>query len=809
MASLQDINHGKVFTHLIALLTEVEAALRRGDASLEQIAGWLDRDEVYIAISEGAFVAPVRQSRKIKELRERVESIRRLIADSKGRRAALEPFLKTIERFLDSGGGAWQQKYGYFIVPVIGSTEQLGEQSGEQSGGQPGEQPGLVYLRSLRKQRMQNVAQRRLNIEDLTQDPRLIGYFDSLAVVLMKRFFFVRHYPYDPYTGLADFSYPLHFGGQITEGKSVGAAALAMFALNYLQSVLGDASYTSVVAPQVGTLLTGEIDPQGRVLRIEYLEQKVQCAIDEYGPDLKVIVPDREPLPTHLENSIKSGNIFYVGTVEELLAAVLSTRGDSRGLGRAREAVFKARPPNEIAELAHHLLPDVPDEIYYKGFGWTEPVPHEQGVYSLTKAWNDRLDIALGPDAFSLTHDAPDQSQQKKLIQVILDGSAVMDGHWTPDPASGVSRMAIALYEIARSIDPAKEELVFGFLSSQHFEAYDHVRHADARSLEPILQERRGKMSLRRRGPFMRPARQQSIDLYADRQKRIYILSESDIPDLDDVADARVESFESLRLFPMKSAASLGGGSGRAGDWQGSDQRAVFSEESKTDQELLSRYFHKQAATMPEIELDIGADLPVEWEPVEATVSRLDARYVLRSQNAKAIQWKFRVRLATQYPHQVTVKGSLTRDKQESNYSFTAFPAVTSLPPLQSAPEGELTAEEFELWKSISEPDGVCPDCQSQGVHIFHESSHGITRRLIFPSLAELKSGWLVLRAAERRWLFFKTGCQIEGLSIALVDEKLQRSEAGGHLAPIPDAPEGGGLYRLDNQRGTFYLSRI
>lgn len=782
MTTLPAVHYGKVFTHLIELLGQVETALASGDVPLPQIASRLDSDPVYIAIAAELFVSPVRQGPKSGALRAKIENIRQLIADSEIKRKTLELFLEPIEKFLGSGGSEWQRKYGYFIVPVIDTEGQA----------------GMVYLHSPRKLRMSHASRWHLDIEDLTQDDKLLDYFDSLAHVLLKRFFFVRHYPFDPYTGLKDFSYRLHFGCQITKGKSVGAAALAMCLLNFLQGKLGDEAYTRFVAPQVGTLLTGEIDPQGRVLPVNGLEQKVRCAVEEYGPELKVIVPDGALLPTYLEKRINSGNLFYVGSVEELMGAVLSTRGSElRGLDKAREEVFASLLPEEIAELLPYLLPNVPRDIYVRKRAWRGPVPHEQGIYSLTNAWNDRLDINFGPDAFSLASDNAGATQGEKLIQVILDGGAAMDGHWAIEPPHEVSRIAIALYQIARRIDPAKETLVIGFLGSQHFEPYKYDQYRDAKLLDPLLQERRKKLGLRRRGPFMRPVRQQSMALYADQRKRIYVLSESDIPDLHDVDDRRFESLELLRLTPK----------------QGTAEQAIFSEELKPDQELLSRHFYKKAATLPEVAIDLGADLPITWEPATATVSREDDRYVLRCRDDEAIQWKFRVRLANQYPHRIAVSGVINRDGQAVDYSFTAFPTVTALPPLPSWRAGQLTAAECELWKIISAPESACPECHSQTVHLLHESRHGLTDELIFPSLAELKQGWLLLCAAQPQWVFFKTGCQIAGLSIAEVDKKLRYSTAAGYLEPIPAAPEGGGLYCLQHEHGevnhTFYLTRI
>jgi hypothetical protein len=789
MAVLHDVHHGGVFTHLSELLSQVGLDLQDGQVPLAWITGRLDNDPVYVEIASGAFVSPVRQSPKSEGLLAKIKGVRQLIADSKEKLAALEPFLKAIENFVSSGGGEWQRKHGYFIVPVIDSDDK----------------EGLVYLYSPRKQWLRDAPRKKLDSKDLTQNSEMVSHFGMLANVMLKRFFYVKHYPFDRYTGISDFAYHLHFGCQITDGKSLGAAVLAMYLLNYLQSTLDDEHYTDFVAPQVGTMLTGEIDPQGRVLRVKDWEKKVRCARREYGPELKIIapyVPESERLPAD------GGNIFYVRSVEELMSKVLSTPGDPRGLDTAREGVFDGLRPGEISELCrnNNLLPNVPGDIHVRKHRWREPVQHELGIYSLTDAWNDRLDVALGPDAFSLTREDAPPRKGKKLIQVVLDGSAAMDGHWAAQGQGGVSRIAIALYEIARRIDPAREDLVFGFLSYPHFEPYDHQRYTSAGVLEPLLQDRRKRFGLRDRGAFMRPVRGLSIEMYSDRQKRIYVLSESNIPDLQDVGDRLLESFELLRLIQEN-----GGGGARdsaSGRQGGPSARplSVFSAELTTNQDLLSRHFHKQAATLPEVEVDVGTDLPVAWEPAEATVSRRGTRYVIKCRDAEAIRWALRVRLANQFPDAVAVSGAIKLDKQSVNYSFTDSPNVTSLPQLESWREGELTAAEFELWRIIAAPEGVCPECRGRGVHLFHDSGHNIIPQLIFPSFAGSERGWLLLYAVQPWWLFFKTGCKVAGLSIALVDGEPHYSAAQGHLERVPDAPEGGGLYRLQQECDTFYL---
>lgn len=773
MAEFENIHSGKIFTHVLDLLTVAEADLKNKKPDLRLITGRLNDDLVYRSISAGEFACPVRHPPLAKKLQQVIGEIRNAIEGSKDKSLALTPFLQTIEKFLAEGGGSWSRTSAYFVVPVIDKSDEA----------------GLTYLRCVPKPSVKNVARRRFNIEDLTQDARLIEYFDSLAVALMKKFYFVKDFPRDPYIGLADYSYRLHFDCQITEGKSGGAAAIAMFALTYLQNMLGT-TYLNLVAPQVGTLLTGEIGSDGRVLPVDNLEKKVRCAVDEFGPELKVIVANSEPLPSHLESRIKKGNIFYVGTVEELLAAVLSTGRDSRGLDKARTAVFQSLPREQKDELILHLLPEVPPDIYEGGYRWVEPVSHAQGVYSITNAWNYCVDIAIATDPLILLREE-NLNFDRKLIQVILDGSASMDGYWEADPHTGISRIASALFYFAASFNPANEDLVVGVLGYPHFEPVNHG--ALSTDLQARLQQMRASFALRERGPFIRPARQQSHKQFFNRRKRVFILSESGelkIPDLNDFEDSRVESLQVLELDSSN----------------GTSEKALFSDGGQVNQDLLNTFFQNQMATMPQVEMDIGNELPIEWEPADATVSREDDRYLIKWSNDEASRWSVRVRLASQYPHQVKVSGVLNRNGKPVNYSFAVFPTITSLPLWSFIQEGDLTEEETQKWRVICSADQPCPECSRTDVHALHRGRYTVSQTTMFPSLEKLTRGWLALREDSSHWHFFLTGLQLEGVNIALVVDRLQYSLAAGYLEPVPGAAGGGGLYRLETQSGVYYF---
>jgi hypothetical protein len=238
----------------------------------------------------------------------------------------------------------------------------------------------------------------------------------------------------------------------------------------------------------------------------------------------------------------------------------------------------------------------------------------------------------------------------------------------------------------------------------------------------------------------------------------------------------------------------------------GASQTALFLEGGKLNQDLLNIFFQNQVATMPQIELDIGTDLPIEWEPIGATVSRVEDRYLIKWRDDEASKWSVRVRLANQYPHQVKVSGILNRNGQPLNYSFAVFPTITSLPLLSFIQEGDLTEEETRKWRDVCSADQPCPECGRTDVHVLHKGRFTVSKTIMFPSLEKLTRGWLALSENSSHWYFFLTGLQLEGVSIALVDDRLQYSEAAGYLEPVPDAAGGGGLYCLEPHNGVHYF---
>src|SRR5262249_45768588 len=158
----------------------------------------------------------------------------------------------------------------------------------------------------------------------------------------------------------------------------------------------------------------------GRVRPVDHINEKIGCALLEYGPGLKVIVPAENPLGP-LERQIDARNLFYVSTIDELLVVLLESPVDNRGLESSREAVFLSLLPESRRELGQHLAAGVPANIYESPGSWSEPVPHMEEIFSVCEAWEARLDLHVAPTALALKTRETVQGG-RTLVEVLLDG---------------------------------------------------------------------------------------------------------------------------------------------------------------------------------------------------------------------------------------------------------------------------------------------------------------------------------------------------------------------------------------------------
>ncbi|MEW6209237.1 MAG: hypothetical protein AB1631_12775 [Acidobacteriota bacterium] len=769
--SLDAISFGKINSHLDRLFAGLESVLAASERELAQSLDTIHEDPVYRSIA-GGFPMPVASSPSSERLRQRISSI----SEKAGaRRSILKAFLDAVERFLESHPSRWPDQ-GYFIVPVMAESGQSRD-------------AGMVYLQAVPRL----LVTEKLHIEDLTRDRNLLtatkDYFGKIASALMKTVYYVQIPPFELYDTLTHYTYRLQFGCQITEGKSIGAAALATFALVHFQTMLGE-QFHNVVAPRCGTFLTGEVDVDGRVHQVEDAAEKVACALEEFGPDLRFILPNENRLPLYLEQRIAPGNLHYVNTAEELLAAVFSSADDFRGLDQARAALFRLLSPVQRSTLRKLIIPGIASDVYEKMAekrgAWTTPRRQEGGVYALSTAWRDRLDIRLSLELSGL-QEANESNGGREMVEIILDGSEQMSEHWITDQTTGVCRMTTALFEIDRRINPDAQDLVCGFLSHQEFYT---VRHGMlASEIEALIQKIRREHRLEHRGPFFRPVYESSLRKYHDRLKRVYILSDHRAPDLDDLKEPNLSSLKHLRLLTEGEEEAV----------------ALFEEGGKLSPSTLDRYFQRERGTISEIQIDLGDELPVEWEPAEGTLDMEEESFIFRFK-VDDLRSEVRIRLANQHPHSFKISGRILRDDGPASFSFVEHPTLSALAPLHSPDVIRLTDEEFEAWLRFETPGWRCPSCGSSESHLLDAPEGRFRERIVFESLRHLSDGYVLMRKGAAESIFFRTGCQVSGLSFVVISGSLYWSQTRGRVAEVPYE---NGFYCLRTGSDVFYLCRV
>jgi hypothetical protein len=776
-------NHfGRILTHLEALLHDVELVLAKDD-DFDQKLRQFHEDPVYKSITVKRFRLPVRRCNAADNLRHRLKSI----ATAAGpRSAALENYLQNLEQFLDSYRTDWDD-HCYITVPVIAIQ-------GKKTTA------GLVYLYSSHKMSQPGVSSK-LNVPDLTSDPGLLSptnYFEDIARELFNTLYYVHSHPYDLFDQLTGRTYQLYFGNKITEGKSIGAALVVKFAINYIQACLGE-RYKGIIAPQCGTVITGMVDADGRVLPVDDVDEKIKCAIDEYGSSIRVILPAGRDLSTAIYQSIDLGNVYYVSTIEDLLEAALTSEKDfSRGLVPARVALFRElnRPTKD--KLADYLRPGVNRDIYDRPpGGWLHPLSHEGGIYSACRAGLNRMDVKLGfePSALQDGEWAPDEHE---ALRIVLDGSEPMNEFWAKDQKTHICRMTTVLFEIVKRIDPTRQLVLCGFLGHSGFDRI--VQNVSPDELEKFLQHGRTSKRLAHRGPFFRPVYEAADD--RNNLSRVFVISDSYIPDID--FEQKFSQFTLLRLTPEGKKIN-----NEIGDAEGAkvDLETLYPN-GALDHDLLNRYFDRSHGTFKSISINLGDELPIEWTPEQGVVSQTADGYVYTLKEINELKIETRFRLAYQYPHHIGVNVQLSRSNSLTDFPFKLYPTSSMISPLDLSKYGELNDEEFVLWRTICLPDQACPQCGEHRVHLIHDddSEMKIQPRPVFSSLAYLKNGYVLLRESCRSWQFFTTGCQLGVFFLMVLDGALYWSQAKGHVQEVPSEND---LFFLHTDSGTIYISKL
>jgi hypothetical protein len=784
MALLPEIHYGRVYTHLDSLYEQLEHSLGNGQAALDELAPRFNRDAVYRAVKAREFRAPAPpwEAPAGARLDERIKRIRRALLQQIG--PGLEPFLEAAEWFLASHKEPWGDN-DYLCVPVMAHA-----------GGAV--QPGLVYLRTTSRMGFGQAPVGR-KVEDLTADPALSrsgsDFFGRLADAMLRTFFLVYRLPFDADDHLSAYSYRLYFRCQITEGESVGAAAFVAFALGFLRQALGE-SYKSAVAPQRGLVLTGALDDT-RVVAVEHVEEKVEAAIEEYGPSMRVILPESNRLPEPLERRLHEGNIIYVSTVEQLLAAALSDGEEPRkGLHEARRKVFAVLTPADLGELRALRRSDLdPDTHTRIAAGTTSSAPQSRdgGVYISARAWQNYIDIRLGMEP-SAVQDGEDPQAGRELIQVILDGSPQAFEYWAPDSRTGISRLTGVLFEIAARIDSRREDLEVAFLGAGRFHGVK--AGALAPDLERLLQKARSQDLPERRGSFFRPVYEESVRRFAARQKRVFLIADAHVPDLHDRKDMRVSCFVHMRLTPDPDAEP----------WPAVQNPVLFPDGSTLDPGALAHYFARERGTLAHVEVIFGEELPLEWLPIAGELTREAKGFTLGWRLDGALRARFRVRMAHAVPPVLGYSYELNRDGTHVKFGCEEPCLADGVEKLDTSKNGRLSESELSLWQTICRSGEACPECGNADVHLLHPGDMTFHDVPVFPSLRKLENGYLALRESAPGWQFFPTGAEIGRTAVVGSRGMLHASSARGHYSEISRA---GDVYVLETREGLYYMTRV
>jgi hypothetical protein len=776
VARLDDeLTYGRVHTHIHGWLNRLEQALRtkRIDGELRALA----EDPVYQEISAERFKPLAPPAADI------VSTLQRLreAAATTGY-VGMNTHLKSISAFFDSHADGWTED-DYFTVPVMISR------------GDSGKKAGFVFLRP--EPKLFSGRNGGVHFDSLTNDPALLSatrdYFGSLAAALMREFYFVHTYPFDWEENLGEYSYKLLFGCQITKGLSMGAAVIASFTVAFLSNVLGAEEFGKRIAPRRGTIITGEV--QGSSIdEVDDIEEKILAAIEEFGPSIRVIYPaaSKSKLTANVTSRIDPTHLVDVSSVRELLAAVLASgESDERGLYEARRRVFGKLTPPAIRKLQRFLEPGVDPDVFRiiaeGGRDWMTPQAKEGGIYITAKSWKRDVTIRLGLEP-SAAEERP-ASTERELIELVLDGSARMDDLWRPADGRQISRVTDVVFEVASRIDPERQELVAICLSSGSFHQIEAGITAD--TLERLLSSMRAPV--RARGPFFRPVYETSIKSFRTRTKRIFLLTDSLVPDWDDLPDYRVSSRVVLRFLPAIRASEI-------------EAPTLFSDGKSLDKKLLRRYFDSTSGAISRLEICLGAELPVAWEPPTGQLALHDRQFVLRWDAAHDLKCAIRLSMAHQAPSTIEYRGEVNHVDGPIAFRFAEPLAASRLDPLDGPEQGSLEPVEADRWAAMCPPGAPLAE---RTVQLLASVPNSLKPRPVFTSLQRLRGGWLALRAGSPEWRFFTTGFRAEQhrIAFAVLNGALHYSTSPGHLEHVSAS---GDAYSVTDPTGVhWFLCRV
>jgi hypothetical protein len=233
----------------------------------------------------------------------------------------------------------------------------------------------------------------------------------------------------------------------------------------------------------------------------------------------------------------------------------------------------------------------------------------------------------------------------------------------------------------------------------------------------------------------------------------------------------------------------------------------LLDEDQRVNVGLLRRHFSKEQGTIKSLEVRLGKEMPVEWDPSTGLLCRDGETFFLRWEFTD-FKARLRIRMAYQCPVSLEYRGQLNRDGGSLSFKFVEACKAAHTEDLHTVTTGNLSDSDFELWKTICSPGRKCPICDRAEVHLLEEVDPlSFRSQLMFTDLRLLRQGWVMLRANQRQWHFFRTGLQIEGITFVVLDGVLHWSQARGRVFPLE---RGGDVYTLSLAAGgPFYLCRV
>lgn len=590
---------------------------------------------------------------------------------------------KALDRSHDDGGHA------YFTVPVTALPD-----AGSSS------KAGALYLQ-LQKVPLQEGEG---GVGALSTDSKLPRYASIVANAVVKSVYLTTVYN-GAEKEIPGFEFSCAFGHKIDEGKSFGAALACAFFLAYLDAKLYE---TKCVAPKYGTAITGEVTADGAVAGVADIVAKLSGLIGEYGEDIQIVAPEANRGDI-LNSPIPRGRIRFVRTVDELLSAVFDSEHDGRGMALARSLLARTLSAQDKRSLKPFVRPGVDPAHYEDGAAPTETLVEHEGLWLQFRAWEDVLEVELATKRESLAARA----QGTNDVFLVLDGGPAAGALWTPAPGTGICPMTELLFEV-RGIDPAPGRRVWcAFLGSREIIPVGAI----PRDFDAKLRALREREGLVRRGPYVRPAREALAEHSNAPGSRIYVVSDQEISDLQDIVDLPIE------LLPIKRLRS-----GTA--W---------------DTHAIREQFRLQSATLEDVEFRFPDRVPVEWPKGKFTFDASSNAWVVKMEEHGALL-QARFRFFKRHPGRFEVRGKVNGRRFERDQTvLITHQGLARKPDWIS---GDLTDEEAVAWV--------------EGAPIASGSRSRIRPETSFPSIRSAigdHHGWLVMHRDLNRWILFSKGC--------------------------------------------------